>query len=318
MSEAAILSLNRNKFYVYKKENKKGFAVKSLDKVLTNKSEYISAIIILSTLINVGGSVIIGTMTSELFKVFNPIVVNTGFAKVNVNPNTLFAIIFTLLVLYISKMIPKLVGAQTPLRISLFTSPVIVFLQYFIKPVSVMSYWICKPFVSSPEDSSISMIEIKHILKKAYKDDLIKDREFEIISNSLLLNQKTVKDIMKYRNEIESFPASESIRENIEKITSFKHRRILITVGEKDEIPVGVVVVSDLMKSALNGEDKKVSDFAHKLLVVKETDTLGHILADFNDSLDHIALVEKADGKYLGMLAIEDIFDSLTLGFNNS
>lgn len=318
LAEAAILSLNRNKFYVFKKENKETLSTKSLDKILKNKSEYISAIIILSTLINVGGSVLIGSMTASLFEVFDPITMTLGTIKLNLNPNTVFAVVFTLLILYISKMIPKLIGAQAPLRVSLFTSTSIVVLHWMVKPVSLLSYYVCKPFVRSSEDSNVSMMEIKHILKQAYKNDLIKGREFEIINNSLLLNQKTVKDIMKYRNEIETFPVGESIRENIEKITSFKHRRIIVTAGGENDLPVGVVVVSDLMRSALMGEDKKFSDFTHKLLVVNENDTLSHILADFNDSLDHLALVEREDGSYQGILAIEDIFDALTLGFNNS
>ncbi len=320
LSEAALLSLNKNKFRVYKKENSKKLNIKVVDKILKNKQQYITAIIILNTITNVGGSAIIGSQAALLMSSQDTIKLSTDFLQLSLGLKTLFTICFTFIVLYFSKMIPKLVGSQKPLSTLLFTSIFIYILQIFIKPLIWLSVIICKPFVGNSEDNTISLQEIKTIMKEARKDDIIKDREMNIINNTFSLNNLNVKDIMKYKDEIEQYDASASILESESDILNFKHKRIIITVGEKDEkYPVGVVLVRDLLKGILNKEDKKFSDYAHELLVVKDTDTLSHILADFNDTWNYLALVKNEEnGKYLGILAIEDIMDSLTNGFSNS
>lgn len=315
LAEAAILSLNKNKFYIYKKENKGKLSVKKLEDILNKKSEYISSIVILSTFLNVGGSVIIGSMTYSNFQELKDFTVTIMDFKLSIQPNYIFAVLFTLLVLYFSKMIPKLIGAQTPLRTSLFISIPVYYLNLIIKPISIFSQKICNPFIKKKEDTNVSMLDIKYILNQAFKNNLIENREYEIINNSLLLNQKKVKVLLK-SNNVESFSATESIKENMDTIKEFKHRRIIVTIGENNEIPSGVVLVSDLVKSFLNGEDKKIGDFAHKLLIINEDDTLSHILDDFSHSLDHLALVQNDKKEFVGVLAIEDILDSLTLGFD--
>lgn len=320
LSEAALLSLNKNKFRVHRKNNKDKLNVKTIDKILKNKSNYITAIIILNTIINVGGSAIIGSQAALLLENKDPLQLQTNFIQLSLGVKTLFTILFTFVILYFSKMIPKLIGSQKPLGTLLFTGLFIYLLQIFIKPLIWFSVIICKPFIGASEDNNISLQEIKTIMKEARKDDVIKDREMNIINNTFSLNNLTVKDIMKYKEQIEQFDASASILDSKEYILKFKHKRIIITVGEKDErYPVGVVLVRDLLRGILNNEDKKFSDYAHELLVVKDTDTLSHILADFNETWDYLALVKKEkDGSYLGILAIEDIVDSLTNGFSNS
>lgn len=315
MSEASILSLNKNKFYIYKKDNNNKLSVTLLDKILNDKSEYISSIVILSTFLNVGGSVIVGTMTSDLFKNIKDFSVIIMDFNISIKPNYIFAFLFTIFMLYFSKMIPKLIGAQKPLKTSLLISIPIYYANICMKPFSFISQKICNPFIKKKEDTSVSMLDIKYLLNQAVKNNIIENREYEIINNSLLLNQKKVKDLVK-TNYIEKFSATESINSNIELIKQFKHSRIIVTIGENNEIPSGVVLVSELIKSYLNNEDKKFGDLAHRLLIINENTTLSHVLDDFSNSLDHLALVENDEKEIVGVLVIEDILDSLTLGFD--
>ena len=51
----------------FEKRKREHKHVKYLNKILKNKNNYISTIIILNTVVNIGGSIIIGGMTAQLF-----------------------------------------------------------------------------------------------------------------------------------------------------------------------------------------------------------------------------------------------------------
>lgn len=313
-SESAILSLNKNKFSVHKKKQEKKFSTRALNRVLKNKNNYISTIIILNTIVNIGGSIVIGGYTAELFKNIAPFEIADGRLF---TINAIFTLGFTFLILYFAEMIPKLLAAQNPLKWALFVAPVLVFFQFLIKPLIWISALVCKPFVKPTGDPNVCLIEVRTMIREAHKFNLIKDREMEIINNTLKLNEKTVRDFMKCKTKIEQINADSNILDVKDAIVDFDHSRVVVTQGENDEHPTGVVVVKDLLVGIIKGENKKVKEYAHEILIVKESDTLSHVLADFNETLDHLALVQCDDGSYLGILAVEDILDTLSLGFSD-
>ena len=310
-SESAILSLNKNKFLIRQKKHPKKLSTKALAKVLEKKNSYISTIIILNTIVNIGGSIVIGGMTADLFHIFD----SYAIGEVNISMNMVFTVIFTLLILYFAEMIPKLIAAQNPLRLALFVSPVLVFFNFLIKPFVWISTKVCKPFIKDIIETEVSLIEVKTIIREANKVDIIKDRELDIIDNTLKLSEKTVKDLMRCKTEIEQIRFDKNILDYKDQILRFKHSRIIIS--DENDTPIGVVIIRDIMKSILKNEDKTFSDFLHPLLIVKENDTLSHVLTDLNNTLDHLAVVQCEDGSYLGVLAAEDILDSLSIGFPN-
>lgn len=311
-SEAALLSLNKNKFQIYRKKNPNLFTTKNLSKVLLNKEKYISTIIILNTIVNIGGSIFIGELTAFLF------LDNMGFSFFGylINYNIIFAIIFTFLILYFAEMIPKLIASQQPLKIALIVSPILIFFNFIVKPLVFLSSKICKPFIIN-NTASVSLLEVKLIIKEANNLNLIQDRELNIINNTLLLSEKKAGDLVKMKARIEKINADLNIFESLNIILSFNHKRIIVTEGENNEIPIGVILVKDVLKSIIeNQRNKTFRDFITPVIIINEDVYLSHILADFNNSIERLAIIKNNNGEYLGVISIEDIFDGLTQGFN--
>jgi CBS domain containing-hemolysin-like protein len=325
-AEAAVMSLNKNKFQVYKNKNgnSKKWNVKALDKILKKKQNYITTIIILNTIVNICGSMIIGGMAVPLFSEYSGLILDfTLFSESSysftidfaVSANAFFTIMFTFGILYFAEMIPKLIASQKSLEISLFVSIPLYIFEKLIKPLVWVSLKICSQFVKNAEEPKACLMEVKAIVKEANKDGIIDDRELDIINNTFSLSEKKVSDLMMCKTAIEYLNGKINILDNRKEIIELTHKRIIVTEGDCNETPIGVVVVEDLLKGILKNENKNVADYMHELLIVNNTDSLSNILADFNDTADHLALVKCHDGTYQGVLAVEDVLDGISIGF---
>lgn len=324
-SEAAVMSLNKNKFNVYMLQYPEKWTVKALNRIFNNKSNFIMAIIILNTIVNIGGSTVIGGLAGSYFadKVafsFDYVLfANTEYAynvDLSLGLGALFTIAFTLLILYFAEMIPKVKASEDPLPYALFVSIPLVVFEFLLRPMVWISAKIVSRFSKSTSEPSLCLQEVKSTIKEANKHGLIKDRELDIINNTLKLSERFVKDLMLCKTKIEYVYADQNILECKEEIINFEHKRIIVVDRESDE-PVGVVVVKDLLQGILKNENNTINEYMHSLLIVNENDSLSHILADFNDTIDHLALVKCNDGSYLGVLAVEDLLDSISIGFAN-
>ena len=175
-SEAAIMSLNKNKFNVYKNLHPKQWRVKALNKIIKNKNNYLTTIIILNTIVNICGSMIIGGMAILLFADISGIGLDfTLFSETkyefdvlfDISSNAIFTVFFTFGILYFAEMIPKLIASQHPLVISLFVSIPLYIFEKLIKPLVWISVKICGLFVKNADEPIVCLMELKSIVKDA-------------------------------------------------------------------------------------------------------------------------------------------------------
>ncbi len=324
-SEAAVMSLNKNKFNVYMLQHPTKLTVKALNRIFNRKSNIIMTIIILNTIINIGGSTIIGSMAGNYFSEQMALsskyllFADTDYSfnlNIALSFNTIFTISFTLLVLFFAEMIPKVKASEDPLPYALMVSIPLVVFEFVLRPIVFISSKIVSKFSKNESEPTVCLQEVKSAIKEANNHGLIKDRELDIINNTFKLSERCVKDLMLCKTKIEYIHSKQSILENQEDIIDLEHKRIIVIDTDSND-PVGVVVVKDLLQGILRKENKTIGDYMHPLLIVKENDSLSAILADFNDTLDHLALVKCNDGSYLGVLAVEDVLDSISIGFVN-
>jgi putative hemolysin len=324
-SEAAMMSLNKHKFNVYQLKHPDKIVVKSLSRALKNKNKFITTIILLNTIVNIGGSMIIGVISAKLLGGYMAFDFSYLFFKgtkveflfdLALTLTALFSILFTIVLYLFAEMIPKLKASQNPLPFALFVAIPLCIFEFFMKPVVWVSIKIGSLFVKDGQEPTVCLDEVKTVIKEANNFGLIKDRELDIINNTFKLSEKIVSDLMLCKTKIEFIDMDESILEHREHIINLEHKRVIV-IDNKSDTPVGVVVVKDILQGILRDENKVVGDYMHELLIVNENDSLSHVLADFNETIDHLALVKCNDDSFLGVLAVEDILDSISLGFPN-
>jgi putative hemolysin len=288
------------------KDNKSSLA---LLKIMENRDPYLAAIWILNVAVNTGGSLSIG------------LIALLAFDGLHDSINLIFYLLFTMSILYIAEMIPKLYAIQNTLKVSLMVARTILACHFMIGFIVKFSTFVCSPFLKKGEEEKVTISDLKSIIKFAKVSGVLNTEDANIIKNTLKMGERTVSDIMIHAKDIEFLSCTDSISSNKDKILSLKHHRIIVVKDGDKNKPIGVVLKTQLLESLVinnicseDFEELTIKDLMHDLLIVEETDTLSCTLINFNKNEDHLAVVQCKDGSFKGVLSAEDILLHITQG----
>jgi len=300
LSEASVTSLSTMKVSVLRKQHPGSKAAEALETVVKDKNRYLSTIIILNTLVNVGGSSLIGAVSGAVLASVWVGVLSVGF---------------TLCILYGAEMAPKLYAAQNPERVGLWVARPLKTLSVMIAPMLWLSRWICRPFVRTAKTQAITLTDLKYVMKAAEDEGIIHREETDLIRNIFSVSEKTVSDIMVYTNGIETLPIDGCIENYRDQIAACVHRRII--VQNPSGVPVGIVKKVDLLQALVRGEGEKGIASVMKPVLIEAPDTpITRLMKDLDGVSYHMALIQDAGGGILGTVAMEDVLHVMVKGFS--
>jgi CBS domain containing-hemolysin-like protein len=293
-SEAAIFSVSELKVKALVAENRPG--AKTLLKAKQNIHSTVSTIVILNNLFNIGGSLIIGHLTSE--------VLNDAWLGV-------FSAFLTLFIILVGEIFPKNIGQRNAIAVGLFTAGPINFLSKLLFPILWLVNQFSKLFNVSEENSTTSEAEIKMLIDLGSKQNQIEQDEQELLQNVFKLNDKQARDIMTPRVNIVALDADLTLDEQKDIIYNSSHSRLPIFREDYDTI-IGFVLLREVLQAL--AEDKpglKPEDFLHELATVREDTKVDSLLFIFKKKRVHIALVSDPFKGTSGIVTLEDVIEEL-------
>lgn len=286
LAEASIVALTD--FHVKRIEEKNKKLAKKLKKILENKPKYLSSIIMFNTVVNIGGSMFVGSIATNLY-----------------NEQEYFTFVFsmTILMLLFSEIKPKVFASKNP-------DSVIKFVNV---PV-IMTTWLLAPIVNSVNgflnnnynnDEELDIDELNHFVTTATERGLIKKDEATIIKNVIDLRTET-SDICVKDGYISMMNVSDIIDSKKEDLLASEFRRIVLVNNENK--PVGMFFKEDALKKIILEEgNSSFSTIMHPLPVVDPKCTVTVLARKLQTSGSHLAVVVDDDGKILGVVSLTDI-----------
>ena len=274
MIEAALFSYSIPKARLYASEGK--WLSKRALLMRENPLKTIAALVILSTAVSIGGSLIVGYLASREFSDF-------GIG--------VFSAVLIFFSIIISEIIPKNIGerwnyiifpaASIPLGwFTVILSPIIWLLEIATKSMTSGE----SPFMTSEE-------EIAFLTKVGAKEGTIKAREAEMIQRVFKLNDVTAGDIMTPKPFVSFLDGEKTIKQLEDFIKNSKHSRIPVFRKSINNI-IGVVHQRDLLRALSSREfNHKISDYAREAMVVPESRLADDLLKDFQEKRNHLAVV---------------------------
>jgi len=216
----------------------------------------------------------------------------------------------------LGELLPKQVAIRKTERMALATAvPLRFFRAIFFVPISVLrvSARLLMRIVGlppEPKESEHSEDELRIILAKSQSTGLMSFRRLLFLENIFDLGDVRVRDAMRGRDGAKVLRAGAAWEENFKVLRETRLSRYPL-VGE-GEMPLGVIHVKDLL---YEGPEKMATadlkKMARPYLTVHEDVPLEGLLGDFQRQRGHLAVVKNTEGKWTGIISLEDIIEEI-------
>ena len=218
--------------------------------------------------------------------------------------------VLTLLILVLSEIIPKTIGASYWRSLAMPSTKIIRILIVITYPLVLLSELITKVFTPKGKQSSMSREEVSAMVDVGTTEGVFRESESKIIKNCIRLSGIKAKDAMTPFIVVESANMNLTVKD-FYKQQEWNFSRI--PVYDKDKEYITGYVLKDMVLKYLS-EDKfqtKLSDLIRPILSFGEGESLYHIWEKMLEKREHISIIVDEYGGTSGLVTMEDIIEEL-------
>jgi CBS domain containing-hemolysin-like protein len=295
VAEAVLLSITPSYIAGLQDKNSKLAALlKQLKQ--DNVDQSLAAILTLNTIAHTVGAIGSGSKATVVF----------GSAWFG-----LFSAVMTLMILFLSEIIPKTIGAVYWRTLAGFTARFVRTLIWVLYPLIRLSEALTRLIARGKAVHVFRREEFVAMAGIGESAGKIDPRESRIIRNLFRLSSLTVSDIMTPRTVISSLPQDITVSEALDAKPSVTFSRLPLYEKDLDHV-TGFILRDDLLHSkALDGDDFKLQTLRRDIKTVSDTMPLSDLLEFLLDQRQQIALVIDEYGGTNGLVTIEDVVETL-------
>lgn len=265
-------------------------------KYKTNVDRPVAAILTLNTVAHTIGAAGVG---SESVKVF-------GEAYFGI-----ISAILTLLILVLSEIIPKTVGASYWRTLAMPSASIIRALIVITYPLVWISELITRCFSPKIQPLTVSREEVAAMVNVGTDEGVIEMEENKMIRNFLKLPDLSAKDIMTPFVVVASVPAHTTMKEFYDNASLTSFSRIPVYDSEREFITGYVRRASVLEMLAQDKFSMTVGEIARPIPVFPETAKIPYIWQRLLENKEHISVITDEYGCMRGIVTMEDVIETM-------
>ena len=292
--EAVLLSTPMS--YISMRENQGSKTATLMKQYKNNVDRPVGAILSLNTIAHTIGSAGVG---AESIKIFG----EQYFG--------LISAILTLLILVLSEIIPKTIGASYWRSLAMPSTRIIRVLILITYPLVLLSELITKFFTPRGNQASMSREEVSAMVDVGTTEGIFRESESKLIKSCIALSGVKARQIMTPSIVVESACQDLTVKDFQAK-QSWSFSRIPVYAGDKDYI-TGYVLKDAVLK--LLSEDQfhvKLSDLKRPILTFREEESVFQIWEKMLEKREHISVIIDEYGGLRGLVTMEDIIETMT------
>ena len=299
--EAVLLSVTPT--YVTVKMNEGKAYAKTLKKLKENIDYPLIAILTVNTIAHTVGAILVGVQAEKTFGSGN-------------NSVGIVSAIMTFLILVLSEIIPKSIGANYWKNLANFSTKAIVILMFPLKYTGVL--WLLE-FTTrivgkNTHNINVSREDFHAMADIAQEEGVFQESESLVIKNLIDFKKMAVKDIMTPRTVLKTAPEHMKIKEFYDLNPKLKFSRIPMYKDSSDDIS-GYFLKDELFESIIDGKgDQELKSISREIFVTSRETPIKKLFDQLIDKQEHVALVVDEFGSVSGIVSQEDIIETL-LGF---
>ena len=280
--------------------DKKGYSPKTVDlakDVKQNIDKSISSILTLNTFANTMGAAGVGAQAAIIF---------------GSNWQAVIAFILTLMVLFISEIFPKTLGAIYWRK---FIVPAVYIISFMVKvtyPFIFLATFITNALQKGRKnEANFSKDEIITIVNMSEKEGVLQAKESILIKNLFKLKNIKAKDIMTPRTVVFAFDSKTTLKEALLNDNLYVYSRIPVYNESIDDI-AGVVFKQTILEKRVKKKKKTLlKDIIVPVHKVPENISVSTLFDMFIRMKMHLFIVQDEYGQTSGVVTLEDALETL-------
>ncbi|MGB5942259.1 MAG: hemolysin family protein [Leeuwenhoekiella sp.] len=304
--EAVLLSITPSFIRIKTKEGK--HYAKTLANFKKDIDKPLIAILTLNTIAHTVGAILVGDQAGNM-------AVESGWevSFLGINFVGMVSAVMTLLILVLSEIIPKTIGATYWKSLGNFTAKSLKIILVVLKYTGIL--WllmqVTKLVGKSAHVSTMSLEEFMALTDAAEQEGVIEDNETLVIKNLLLFKSVKAKDVMTPFPVVTTEDESVTLKEFHKEHKNLKFSRIPVYEGKSHNI-TGFILKDDVLEEIVeeNGE-KTLADLRRDLPVIPADKPIPELFDVFLKERGHISLVTDEFGNTIGIVTMEDIIETL-------
>ena len=213
-------------------------------------------------------------------------------------------------VVLIGKILPKVWATQNNLRFAYGCAAVVEALHLLLRKISVQMVGIADNInqrSGARESQSASMRELDEAIDVNAKETTIEEKN--ILKGIVKFGNITVRQIMKFRMEVNGLDYSLDFQDVIKRIEELHYSRLPVYKGNLDSI-VGVLNTKDAV-AHLHDRNFNWHDLIRPPFFVPESKLIKDLLKEFQTKRIHFAIVVDEFGGTSGIVTMEDVLEEI-------
>ncbi len=289
-----MLSTPRS-FLIVKHEKGNAWAKTFLD-LKTNIDKPLSAILSLNTVAHTVGAAGVGAQATKVF----------GEAYFGI-----VSAVLTILILVITEIIPKTIGANYWRNLTKISSTVIKGMIVITYPLVVLSAFITRAISKHKSKQTTSREEIAALANIGADEGVFSKKEHKIIQNLLKLKNMKVTQIMTPRVVVAVADEDLYLKDFLKNKDYLRFSRIPLYSENEENITGYVFRQRVFEKLAENQYELKLKDIKREIVIVPDSIVLFNLWEKLLEAKEHIAVIVDEYGGLDGIVTMEDIIETL-------
>jgi len=219
--------------------------------------------------------------------------------------------ILTLLILVLSEIIPKTLGAVHWRKLAPLVARMLGLLVWLLSPLVWLSQVITQKLTTDAEGEVVERDEISAMAVLAERQGVLEGPESTLLVNILRLRELKVQDIMTPRTVVSRLAGDKTIDEVFEQVQEMDFSRIPIYRDHEEQL-TGYVLKDDILLRAAHGQGAtRLDQIQRDFLSVNENEPLTRMLERLVEGPGVIAYVTDRYGGLSGIVTLEDVVETL-------
>ncbi|WP_231501429.1 hemolysin family protein [Oceanivirga salmonicida] len=310
-SEIAIISVNKNKLTPLIEEgNKKAIKLKEL---INAPSKMLSTIQVAITLAGFFASASAAVSISQKLEF---LLIKFNFPYTSQISIFLITLLLSYITLVFGELVPKRIGLQNPLKISLAVVNILNMISkiftplIFILTASTNAVLFLLGLSGKKESEDLSREEMLALL---HTGDL-KESEKEILENVIEFDEKLAREIMIPRPSVFAISKELTIEEVLKLDNITRYSRVPVYDNDLDNV-IGILHIKDLL--ILKEHNILVTDIMKEAYYVPDTKKISALFLEMKNENNHIAILIDEYGGVSGIVTLEDLLEEIVGEIND-